>query len=188
MTANDPSPNHLQLTGRSVAAFPHPGWPGPRTAYGHPRHRRLVHRSRRAAIRKCPCCRAARWLTCSSNPVHTRRPRAGGQAVVRRRAEPGYQYLRHLQGRVLSDTLLGQKPWPATCLWCAIPRAARHLYYRQRDPGRGHHQRRRRPPAHPTQAMLDMLTIRQHKGGFEGLKVAIVGDVLHSRWPVPDPC
>ena len=35
--------------------------------------------------------------------------------------------------------------------------------------------------AHPTQAMLDMLTIRQHKGGFEGLKIAIVGDVLHSR-------
>lgn len=35
--------------------------------------------------------------------------------------------------------------------------------------------------AHPTQAMLDMLTIRQHKQGFEGLKVAIVGDVLHSR-------
>jgi len=35
--------------------------------------------------------------------------------------------------------------------------------------------------AHPTQAMLDMLTIRQHKGGFEGLKVAIVGDILHSR-------
>lgn len=35
--------------------------------------------------------------------------------------------------------------------------------------------------AHPTQAMLDMLTIRQHKGAFEGLKVAIVGDILHSR-------
>ncbi|MCH8498359.1 MAG: aspartate carbamoyltransferase catalytic subunit [Marinobacter sp.] len=35
--------------------------------------------------------------------------------------------------------------------------------------------------AHPTQAMLDMLTIRQHKGRFEGLRVAIVGDVLHSR-------
>lgn len=34
---------------------------------------------------------------------------------------------------------------------------------------------------HPTQAMLDMLTIRQHKGGFKGLKVAIVGDILHSR-------
>jgi aspartate carbamoyltransferase catalytic subunit len=35
--------------------------------------------------------------------------------------------------------------------------------------------------AHPTQAMLDMYTIRHYKGGFEGLKVAIVGDVLHSR-------
>jgi len=35
--------------------------------------------------------------------------------------------------------------------------------------------------AHPTQAMLDMLTIRQNKGSFEGLKVAIVGDILHSR-------
>jgi len=29
--------------------------------------------------------------------------------------------------------------------------------------------------------MLDMFTIRKHKGGFEGLKVAIVGDILHSR-------
>ncbi|MFC6670299.1 aspartate carbamoyltransferase catalytic subunit [Marinobacterium aestuariivivens] len=35
--------------------------------------------------------------------------------------------------------------------------------------------------AHPTQAMLDMLTIRRHKGAFEPLKVAIVGDILHSR-------
>ncbi len=35
--------------------------------------------------------------------------------------------------------------------------------------------------AHPTQAMLDMFTIRREKGGFDGLCVAIVGDVLHSR-------
>ena len=35
--------------------------------------------------------------------------------------------------------------------------------------------------AHPTQAMLDMFTIRRHKGCFEGLRVAIVGDILHSR-------
>lgn len=35
--------------------------------------------------------------------------------------------------------------------------------------------------AHPTQAMLDMLTIRQHKGDFTPLRVAIVGDILHSR-------
>ena len=35
--------------------------------------------------------------------------------------------------------------------------------------------------AHPTQAMLDMLTIRQHKGDFMPLKIAIVGDIKHSR-------
>ena len=35
--------------------------------------------------------------------------------------------------------------------------------------------------SHPTQAMLDMFTIRQHKRDFSLLKVAIVGDVLHSR-------
>ena len=34
---------------------------------------------------------------------------------------------------------------------------------------------------HPTQALLDALTIRRRKGGFQGLKVAICGDVLHSR-------
>jgi len=35
--------------------------------------------------------------------------------------------------------------------------------------------------AHPTQAMLDMFTIRRHKGAFAPLRVAIVGDILHSR-------
>ncbi len=35
--------------------------------------------------------------------------------------------------------------------------------------------------AHPTQALLDMFTIRHYKQEFQGLRVAIVGDVLHSR-------
>ena len=34
---------------------------------------------------------------------------------------------------------------------------------------------------HPTQGLLDMLTIREHKGDIEGLTVTIVGDILHSR-------
>jgi aspartate carbamoyltransferase catalytic subunit len=34
---------------------------------------------------------------------------------------------------------------------------------------------------HPTQALLDLYTIAQHVGPVEGLHVAIVGDVLHSR-------
>ena len=35
--------------------------------------------------------------------------------------------------------------------------------------------------AHPTQAMLDMFTIRRHKQEFANLRVAIIGDILHSR-------
>jgi aspartate carbamoyltransferase catalytic subunit len=34
---------------------------------------------------------------------------------------------------------------------------------------------------HPTQALLDALTLRQHKRRLAGLRVAIVGDILHSR-------
>ncbi len=34
---------------------------------------------------------------------------------------------------------------------------------------------------HPTQALLDMLTVREAKGRLDGLKVAIVGDIAHSR-------
>jgi aspartate carbamoyltransferase catalytic subunit len=34
---------------------------------------------------------------------------------------------------------------------------------------------------HPTQALLDAMTIREHKKHIEGLEVAIVGDILHSR-------
>jgi aspartate carbamoyltransferase catalytic subunit len=34
---------------------------------------------------------------------------------------------------------------------------------------------------HPTQALLDALTLRQRKGRLKGLRVAIVGDLMHSR-------
>jgi len=34
---------------------------------------------------------------------------------------------------------------------------------------------------HPTQALLDLYTIREKKGGIEGLKIAIIGDIAHSR-------
>ncbi len=35
--------------------------------------------------------------------------------------------------------------------------------------------------AHPSQALLDLMTIRENKGGLKGLRVAIVGDITHSR-------
>lgn len=34
---------------------------------------------------------------------------------------------------------------------------------------------------HPSQGLLDMMTVREHKGKIEGLKVAIIGDIAHSR-------
>jgi aspartate carbamoyltransferase catalytic subunit len=35
--------------------------------------------------------------------------------------------------------------------------------------------------AHPTQSLLDLMTVREKKGGIEGLKVSIIGDIAHSR-------
>ncbi|KUG02957.1 aspartate carbamoyltransferase [hydrocarbon metagenome] len=52
--------------------------------------------------------------------------------------------------------------------------AARNTSMRVINAGDGEHE-------HPTQALLDMYSIRESKGTLEGLKVAIVGDILHSR-------
>ncbi len=51
---------------------------------------------------------------------------------------------------------------------------ARHLKSSVINAGDGIH-------AHPTQALLDMMTVREKKGTLEGLKIAIVGDIAHSR-------
>ncbi len=51
---------------------------------------------------------------------------------------------------------------------------ARHLRCAVVNAGDGAHE-------HPTQALLDLLTIREKKGHLEGLRVTIVGDVTHSR-------
>ncbi|MHB1350514.1 MAG: aspartate carbamoyltransferase catalytic subunit [Desulfobulbus sp.] len=34
---------------------------------------------------------------------------------------------------------------------------------------------------HPSQSLLDMMTVQEHKGRLAGLKIAIIGDILHSR-------
>jgi aspartate carbamoyltransferase catalytic subunit len=51
---------------------------------------------------------------------------------------------------------------------------ARHLNCAVVNAGDGAHE-------HPTQALLDLLTIREKKGHLDGLHVTIVGDVAHSR-------
>src|SRR5487761_2139403 len=51
---------------------------------------------------------------------------------------------------------------------------ARHLPLPVINAGDGTHE-------HPTQALLDALTIRDHRGTLDGLNITILGDILHSR-------
>jgi aspartate carbamoyltransferase catalytic subunit len=84
------------------------------------------------------------------------------------------------KGETLLDTarnLAAMRP-DALILRHACSGAAHFLAQRLECPiinaGDGSHE-------HPTQALLDLLTIREHKPQFAGLNVAIVGDLLHSR-------
>jgi aspartate carbamoyltransferase catalytic subunit len=58
--------------------------------------------------------------------------------------------------------------------WTSVPGAGGDTGPAVINAGDGTHE-------HPTQALLDALTIRQRLGGFEGRRVVIVGDILHSR-------
>jgi aspartate carbamoyltransferase catalytic subunit len=85
-----------------------------------------------------------------------------------------------LKGETLSDTALNiEAMQPDMIVLRHGSSGAGHLLSRIcRSPiinaGDGMHE-------HPTQALLDAFTIRQHKPHIAGLKVAIVGDLLHSR-------
>lgn len=64
---------------------------------------------------------------------------------------------------VIRHSCSGAPHWVAKNIECSVINA-----------GDGAHE-------HPTQALLDLLTIREHKKELKGLKVAIVGDIAHSR-------
>ena len=84
------------------------------------------------------------------------------------------------KGESLKDTLLTVQALKADCIVLrhsssgAAQFAAEHLGIPVVNAGDGRHE-------HPTQGLLDMMTIRHHKKDLQGLTVAIVGDVLHSR-------
>ena len=84
------------------------------------------------------------------------------------------------KGETLMDTARNIDAWRPDCLIIRHPSAgAPHMLAKAFDwsvinAGDGIHE-------HPTQALLDMLTMRDHLGSLEGQTVAIVGDVLHSR-------
>lgn len=84
------------------------------------------------------------------------------------------------KGESLKDTVLTLQALKADCIVMrhhasgAPQFAAEHLDVPVINAGDGRHE-------HPTQGLLDMLTIRQAKGDLAGLTVAIVGDITHSR-------
>jgi aspartate carbamoyltransferase catalytic subunit len=84
------------------------------------------------------------------------------------------------KGESLKDTTLTLSAYDPDVIVLRHPEAgaaafvARHTAARVVNAGDGKHQ-------HPTQALLDLFTMRQAFGRLDGLQVAIVGDVLHSR-------
>lgn len=84
------------------------------------------------------------------------------------------------KGESLIDTVLTLQALGADFVVIRHPQSgapylvAQHLRASVINAGDGWH-------AHPTQALLDLLTIKEHFGRVAGLKVVIVGDILHSR-------
>jgi aspartate carbamoyltransferase catalytic subunit len=84
------------------------------------------------------------------------------------------------KGESLKDTLLTLDALTADCVIMRHPNAgtphmaARYLKGHVINAGDGFHE-------HPSQGLLDLLTIRESKGKIEGLNVTIIGDCLHSR-------
>lgn len=84
------------------------------------------------------------------------------------------------KGESLKDTALNVAAMGADVIVLRHPMAgaaellARTLNVSVINAGDGAHE-------HPTQALLDLFTVREKKGRLAGLKVAIVGDILHSR-------
>jgi aspartate carbamoyltransferase catalytic subunit len=84
------------------------------------------------------------------------------------------------KGESLKDTTLTLSAYDPDVIVLRHPEAgaaelvARHTDARVVNAGDGKHQ-------HPTQALLDLYTLRTAFGRLDGLQVAIVGDVLHSR-------
>jgi len=85
-----------------------------------------------------------------------------------------------VKGETLSDTAYNLEAMQPDLLVIRHPASGAPHYLASRlkcgviNAGDGLHE-------HPTQALLDLLTVREAKGTLSGLKVAIIGDIAHSR-------
>ncbi|TBV80324.1 MAG: aspartate carbamoyltransferase catalytic subunit [Desulfobulbaceae bacterium] len=85
-----------------------------------------------------------------------------------------------VKGETLVDTARNLAAMNPDCIIIRHSRSgvpgllARHVKASVINAGDGAHE-------HPSQALLDLMTVREHKGRIQGLKVAIIGDITHSR-------
>jgi aspartate carbamoyltransferase catalytic subunit len=70
---------------------------------------------------------------------------------------------------MMPDILIMRHPSSGACHYLA-----KHLKTSVLNAGDGTHE-------HPSQGLLDLMTVKEHKGKISGLKVAIIGDISHSR-------
>lgn len=136
------------------------------------------------AVKKSRCCAARPCATCSSKtpPVPVPPSSLAAQRLSADVISLNVSTSSTSKGETLFDTLRNLEAMAADMFVVRhSDSGAAHFIAEHVCPdvavingGDGRH-------AHPTQGMLDMLTIRRHKGSFENLSVAIVGDILHSR-------
>ncbi len=85
-----------------------------------------------------------------------------------------------VKGETLKDTAKNLEAMRPDCIVIrhsspGAPHAlARHIKASVVNAGDGSHE-------HPSQALLDLLTVKEKKGGIKGLRLAIIGDIAHSR-------
>ena len=70
---------------------------------------------------------------------------------------------------MMPDILIMRHPSSGACHYLA-----KHINTSVINAGDGTHE-------HPSQGLLDLMTVKEHKGKISGLKVAIIGDISHSR-------
>jgi aspartate carbamoyltransferase catalytic subunit len=71
--------------------------------------------------------------------------------------------------RMSADILIMRHPSSGACHYLA-----KHIRTSVINAGDGTHE-------HPSQGLLDLMTVKEHKGEISGLKIAIIGDISHSR-------
>lgn len=139
-------------------------------------------KSRSARSRRFPPCAGRRWCICFFEP--STRTRTSFEIAAKRLSADtvtiSVATSSVVKGETLIDTARTLEAMAPDALIirhqsAGVPhQLAERLAISVINAGDGAHE-------HPTQALLDAFTIRQRKGRIAGLKVAIVGDILHSR-------